>query len=447
MSFTYADLFAGIGGFHAVLSAAGGECVFVSEIDPAAAGVYERNWGGGVVPRPGRPLVEGDIVPLTEGNLRHIPDHDVLAAGFPCQPFSKSGFQRGINETRGTLFFNIARILQQRRPSVVLLENVRNLAGPRHAATWETIVDTLRDLGYRVSSSPCVFSPHLLPPMLGGTPQVRDRVFVTGTYVGRARASRETDVAPVVPHAPVGEWRPSSWQLDDILDDATATEAHALSRTERRWVEVWDAFVQTMLEVRSGARLPGFPLWADAFRARPVIPPGAPAWKVDFLRKNSAFYVEHRAAVDAWLAAHPDFASFPASRRKFEWQAQDATSLRETVLHFRPSGIRVKKATYVPALVAITQTSIVGARSRRLTPREAARLQGLPDDFDFGAQAEALTYKQLGNGVAVGAAYHVFREHVLGDPDVPAHIRSTVQEAGPTPVVRTAPLEVQSRSA
>ena len=76
-------------------------------------------------------------------------------------------------------------------------------------------------------------------------------------------------------------------------------------------------------------------------------------------------------------------------------------------MHLRPSGLRVKRATYVPALVAITQTSILGDRQRRISPREAARLQGLPEWFDFGDQPDAATYKQMGNGVNVGAAYHV----------------------------------------
>ena len=82
-------------------------------------------------------------------------------------------------------------------------------------------------------------------------------------------------------------------------------------------------------------------------------------------------------------------------------------------MHLRPSGLRAKRATYVPALVAITQTSILGDRRRRLSPREVARLQGLPEWFDFSDQPDAATYKQAGNGVNVGAAYHVFREHGL----------------------------------
>src|SRR5699024_3328503 len=103
--FTFADLFAGVGGFHAALGALGGHGVFASEIDPVAADVYRTNWDTGV---------HGDIIPMTQDRM-DVPAHDVLAAGFPCQPFSKSGFQKGMAETRGTLFFNIARVLEERR--------------------------------------------------------------------------------------------------------------------------------------------------------------------------------------------------------------------------------------------------------------------------------------------------------------------------------------------
>lgn len=437
MSFRYADLFAGIGGFHAAMSASGGTCVFVSEIDKDASEVYRRNWGGAVEPAPGRPVVEGDIVELTEPDVApHVPAFDVLCAGFPCQPFSKSGAQQGINETRGTLFFNIAKLLKARAPSVILLENVRNLHGPRHRDTWATIIRTLRTLGYRVSDTPTVFSPHLLPPERGGTPQVRDRVFIVGTYVGEDAALASTDVEPSVRRCPVAGWEPDRWDVVRDLPlepESPATARYRLTALEQQWVDVWDDFVHRIRA--AGGTLPGFPLWSDDFRARPKIPPGAPPWKVAFLEKNSAFYAEHREIIKAWRRDHPELRAFPASRRKLEWQAQDLGSLWDAILHFRPSGIRAKRPTYVPALVAITQTSVVGERRRRLTPAEAARLQGLPDWFDFAGQADAATYKQLGNGVAVGAAYHVFREHVLNDPDVPEHIVSAVREAGPTPVV------------
>ncbi|WP_378099377.1 DNA cytosine methyltransferase [Cellulomonas sp. T2.31MG-18] len=435
MSFTFADLFAGIGGFHAALSALGGDCTFVSEIDADAARVYGRNWDA--------PPNAGNIVPLTEGRMA-VAEHDVLAAGFPCQPFSKSGFQRGMDETRGTLFWNICRVLEEIQPPVILLENVRNLAGPRHReTTWKTIIRSLRDLGYRVSSTPTVFSPHLLPRELGGRPQVRERVFITGTYVGRDRAWRESDDGVLVENRPVGNWSPLQWNVARDLpldpDDSIADlDRYALSVPELEWVAVWEDFVQRILpRLEDGERLPGFPIWADDFRPVPHIPRGTPAWKADFLVKNSAFYVRHRHVIDAWLSDHDGLADLPASRRKLEWQAQDAKSLAQTVMHFRPSGIRAKRPTYLPALVAITQTSVIGERSRRITPREAARLQGLPDWFDFGDQVDAASYKQMGNGVNVGAAYYVFRQHVMRDKDdiavIAPHIVDSVLASDPNP--------------
>lgn len=410
--FTYSDLFAGIGGFHAALSATGGECVFASEIDPWAAAVYENNWDM---------QVHGDIVPLTEGTMA-VPAHDVLTAGFPCQPFSKSGFQRGMDETRGTLFFNICRVLEAHRPPVIMLENVRNLAGPRQRDTWATIVRTLRELGYRVSDQPAVFSPHLLPKERGGRPQVRERVFITGTYVGHARAMQETAIKPIVTPSSDHGWEQPVWDLErdlplDSNSEIPDLHRYNLTEAETRWIDAWNEWLHVIDE----EKLPSFPIWADEFRHPAVIPLGTPAWKVSIIRKNADLYDRNRGAIEAWLERWDDLKGFPASRRKLEWQAQGTTledrDLWKTVMHFRPSGIRAKRPTYLPALVAITQTSIYGPRRRRITPREASRLQGIPEWFDFGAQGDAATYRQLGNGVNVGAAYYVFRQHVLRDEE------------------------------
>jgi DNA (cytosine-5)-methyltransferase 1 len=176
-----------------------------------------------------------------------------------------------------------------------------------------------------------------------------------------------------------------------------------------------------MWEEREGRRLPGFPLWADewVFTYDLDVPKGTPRWKADYLRKNSEFYTAHHGFIDRWTRKWGVYTdAFPPSRRKLEWQAQDTQRLWDTVMHLRPSGIRAKAPTYVPALVAITQTSIVGPRERRLSPREAARLQGLPEWFDFGGQAPSASYRQLGNGVSVGAVWHVVREHAQRDEEV-----------------------------
>lgn len=459
--FSFTDLFAGIGGFHAALSATGGEFWFASEIDRNAAAVYDYNW---VRPlRDGTPedstrKVSGDIVPLTTDRML-VPPTDVLTAGFPCQPFSKSGFQRGMDEARGTLFWNIARILEEHSPSVVLLENVRNLAGPRHTHEWEVIVATLRQHGYRVSSVPAVFSPHLLPPERGGRPQVRERVFILAHKVGRNDDDGRYDDPIVVPK-PVYGWNPQDWNLDKHLllkdDEVTDLDRYALAPSEVHFINVWDDLLSRVIERLEGDRLPGFPIWADEFRtpeeAEVIIDAAeaedtpVPTWKRDFLRKNARFYDDYADIVDEWKARHGNLEDLPASRRKLEWQAQDPASLWDTVMHFRPSGIRAKRATYLPALVAITQTSIIGPRKRRITPREAARLQGLPDWFAFKQETEpgvvldqpdAASYRQMGNGVNVGAAYFVFREYVKAHRDEIAarapHVVEAVDAASDNP--------------
>jgi DNA (cytosine-5)-methyltransferase 1 len=462
-AFRFVDLFAGIGGFHAAMQAYGGECVYAVEIDPKAANVYKRNWGHEAF---------GDITKDADADagVMNIPAHEVLCAGFPCQPFSKSGAQRGMDEARGTLFFNIASIIKAHHPKVVLLENVRNLIGPRHEHEWEVIIETLRDEGYLVSDQPAIFSPHLLPPRMGGTPQVRERVFITATYAPHLTRD-ELERAEVQPVALMSNRFPAEdgsdvlfnpradWHLEDLLDDTHNVPGCNLSESETWWIDAWDEFVKLMRPRMNDRYLPGHPIWAETWldfpeiqgikwRAdeiqapqrvtRPLIDRTLPDWKQGHISKNYDMFERHFEDLIPWAHRWKVFTeTFPASRRKFEWQAQETKSLWDTVMHFRPSGIRAKKPTYLPALVAITQTSIVGPRERRLSPRETARLQGLPDSFVFPKQNAAATYKQMGNGVAVGAVWHVLRAHVERDAKV---LRRTKAGRQLVEAVRQAPL-------
>jgi DNA (cytosine-5)-methyltransferase 1 len=416
MTFKFVDLFAGIGGFHAALGAMGGTCVYASEWDKDSARIYERNWN--LKP-------DGDITLSANDEVMNVPDHDVLVGGFPCQPFSKSGKQLGMEETRGTLFWNIAKIIEVRKPSIVLLENVRNIAGPRHIHEWEVIIKTLRDLGYRVSTKPMVVSPHLIRPEFGGRPQVRDRVFIAATRIPKGIPNFKIDVDIPSLEPVTKDWNPQEWNLgkDLPLEKITKTDhkkSLTLSESEQEWIEAWNDFVLLFRNKNIKSQIPGFPIWADEWvdRKKLRILKDTPDWKRNFLIKNAEFYTENKKVLDKWLKKWKNLESFPPSRRKFEWQAQDANSLFETIMHFRPSGIRAKKATYVPALVAITQTSIIGKQLRRISTREGARLQGLPEWFDFADQPNPLSYKQLGNGVNVGAVYNVIKAQVLRDIDL-----------------------------
>ena len=220
-------------------------------------------------------------------------------------------------------------------------------------------------------------------------------------------------------------WDPQKWNLEkdlplDKLRSKSEKSAVALNETEISWIEAWNEFVEIMREQLGENNLPGFPIWADDWvNTKDLnISYDTPDWKSNFLRKNAEFYTEHKTVLDRWLKKWNHLQDFPPSRRKLEWQAQNEKNLWSTVMHFRPSGIRAKRATYLPALVAITQTSIVGKHKRRISTREASRLQGLPDWFDFVDQSDSLTYKQLGNGVNVGAVYNVIRAQVIRDLDL-----------------------------
>lgn len=430
-SFTFVDLFAGIGGFHHALKSLGGECVMASEIDESCQKVYRNTFPD----LPAEALV-GDIRGLTrlddqtdrslEDLAELVPDHDVLAAGFPCQPFSKSGAQRGIaDKTRGTLFFDIMRIVKAKNPRYIILENVRNLAGPRHRDTFATIITQLRDAGYRVSADPVILSPHLLSPDDGGSPQHRERVFVLAEHVGRDAPSKDLDLDLV----PSPGWDPAKWDLSKVLqddDEIADIERYRLSSEDEAALQAWQGFVQMI----PSDDLPGFPIWSDYFVARPTYPKDAPDWKRDFIDKNRDFYSRHKEAIDKWKEirwgkSQFHLADLSASRRRFEWQAravqpkQKDRDLHKLAIQFRPSGVRVKPLNYLPTLVAITQTSYIGPKGRYLTPTEAARLQGFPPStFAEPLVNDKDAYKQAGNAVHVGVARYAAQRmfEVTGAP-------------------------------
>ncbi|HDR1525787.1 TPA: DNA cytosine methyltransferase, partial [Pasteurella multocida] len=135
------DLFAGIGGIRLGFEQAFGslECVFTSEIDKYAIQTYQCNFPN--------ETVSGDI---TQINEKDIPEHDILLAGFPCQPFSQAGLKKGFTDTRGTLFFDIERILLEKKPKAFLLENVKQLKGHDKGQTLEIILEHLKLAGYKV---------------------------------------------------------------------------------------------------------------------------------------------------------------------------------------------------------------------------------------------------------------------------------------------------------
>jgi DNA (cytosine-5)-methyltransferase 1 len=155
----YIDLFAGIGGFHQAMDSYGAQCVFASEWDQACQETYAENYG--IKPH-------GDI---TKIDAKNIPEHDIICAGFPCQAFSISGKQKGFEDSRGTLFFDVARIAKHHQPKMLLLENVKNFEKHDNGNTLRIVTSTLEEIGY-------TFFSQVLNASYFGVPQKRERIFM-----------------------------------------------------------------------------------------------------------------------------------------------------------------------------------------------------------------------------------------------------------------------------
>ena len=160
----FIDLFAGIGGFHLALAKQGAKCVFASEINENAVKTYLENHDLT------KEKMHGDITLI---DPESIPDHDVLCAGFPCQPFSQAGQKKGFEDVRGTLFFNILKILEAKQPKAYFLENVRGLLKHDNGHTFNIIKEKLESLGY-------TFQSFIVKSSDYGLPQHRPRLFMIG---------------------------------------------------------------------------------------------------------------------------------------------------------------------------------------------------------------------------------------------------------------------------
>lgn len=368
--FKFIDLFAGIGGFHQAMVQLGGQCVYASEIDKFCIERYKENYN-----------IDADH-DITKINPEEVPDHDVLCGGFPCQAFSKAGKQKGFEETRGTLFFYIEKILQAKKPKYIVLENVRNLVSHDNGNTWKVIRQHIIDCGYRITENPIIISPHQL-----GIPQLRERVVILGVY--------DPDNTDKYLNIDLGTMKDKKDNLiESILEPNNNEDKYKISKQEERVLSAWDEFYK-MIDLK----VIGFPIIVDFFDGH--IDPDYPNWKKQFVEKNHALYVLNKNAIDRWIKKWKVYETFTPTQRKMEWQAGSSIeSIWEGLIQFRPSGVRVKSPNCFPALVAMVQVPIVGKYKRRLTIREAARLQSFPDSFIFDSN-DHQAYKQFGNAVNV----------------------------------------------
>jgi DNA (cytosine-5)-methyltransferase 1 len=298
--FTFIDLFAGIGGMRQAFEAHGGKCVFSSEWDKFAQQTYQANFGE-------KP--HGDI---TQIRSSVIPRHDILIAGFPCQPFSHAGLKKGFLDTRGTLFFDVARIINDRKPSLVLLENVKGFTSHDKGQTFATVIAALDELGYNTSSK-------VLNASDFGLPQNRERIFIVG--VNRRKIRGVDFKFPKPPKTPV--------KVGDILERKVDAK-YVLSN------KLWSGHKRRLREHRERGNGFGYSLFTPSSPRTSTI---------------SARYYKDGSEILIVTSGNP----------------------------------------------------------RKITPREAARLQGFPESFIIPV-SDTQAYKQFGNSVAVNVVSAIAKE-------------------------------------
>ena len=402
----FIDLFAGLGGFHHGLEKSGGyRCVFACEIDHRLRELYELNHGI---------KAEGDI---TTVNVEAVPRHDVLCAGFPCQPFSIAGSKRGTSCPKsGRLIQHVFRIVHYRRPEFIVLENVPGLMTVANGSVWKYIKNTCRKLGYDLAH-------RVISPLDVGVPQNRKRLFVV--------ASLNHDLTHIfdLPD-PTSDPKPLYSFLDNPPSSSTRVELRKRIQLDKWQQLLTDCTLPvemptlsilapefgatypldfSRLDVRNlckyrgayGESLADCLTWNEALEKMPSYSRKnrkVPNWLTKSARFSRRVYNSNKTRLDRW---HSNLDKRFNSWQILEWRGERNTRLlSEHLVQFRASGIRVASRRTLPSLVAMTTTQvpIIGSAMRYLSKFEAARFQDLHELKEL-PHTESFAFQAIGNAV------------------------------------------------
>lgn len=306
---TFIDLFAGLGGFRLALESLGAKCVYSNEWDEPVQKVYYENFGD---------MPEGDITQVDE---KSIPDHDILCAGFPCQAFSISGKQRGFEDSRGTLFFDVARIVKEKKPKIVFLENVKNFATHDNGHTLEVVQGTMEELGY-------TFYQKVLNAVDYGIPQKRERIYMVcfRNDLGIKNFSY-----------------PKPFKLEKHVED---------------------------------------------------------------------FLLKDESLVESLYVERPDMYFNDTTDSKYSEKTIRLGTVNkggQGERIYSTKGIAITLSAYGGGIFAKTGGYLINGRTRKLHPRECARIMGYPDSYKM-SESMNQAYKQFGNSVVVDVLQYIGEE-------------------------------------
>jgi len=297
---TFIDLFAGLGGFRIALESLGAKCVYSNEWDEPVQKVYADNFGD---------WPEGDITQVDE---KTIPDHDILCAGFPCQAFSISGKQRGFEDSRGTLFFDVARIVKEKKPKVVFMENVKNFATHDNGHTLEVVKGTMEELGY-------TFYQRVLNSVDYGVPQKRERIYMV------------------------------CFRNDLGVNDFSYPKPFVLTRHVEDFLLEDESLVKDLYISRPDTYMNGIE-------------------DTEYSDKSIRLGIVNKGG-----------------------QGERIYSIK---------GIAITLSAYGGGIFAKTGGYLINGKTRKLHPRECARIMGYPDSYKICSSANQ-AYKQFGNSVVI----------------------------------------------
>lgn len=338
------SLFSGIGGFDLALKRNGVEIVGACEIDKHARSVYGKHF-------PGVPIHEN----ATTIEPKEIPDHSIFVAGFPCQAFSIAGQRRGFNDTRGTLFFEIQKIVEEKQPSILLLENVLGILSHNKGQTFATILDTLDALGYDVEWQ-VLNSKYFVP-------QNRERVFI----VGHSRGKRARKIFPIG-----GDDKETNGSQNKMIKKIGGySQCNSVYDTE-------DAVFPALSSGTHGYATGNIATTISSGQAHATV----------MIERSPALSCKHEQVILAW------------SKSTRDWGVESRIKVGEANTLNCGDGCRNQS----------TASFVLGDRRiRRLTPLECERLQGFPDNWTEG-HADTQRYKMCGNAVTVPVVEYLVKE-------------------------------------